>query len=330
MLNVSLSHKLRVVSFLATIMVVYRHSLNYLAFFNTYSGEGVNGWVQDGIMRLTQIAVPYFFVISGFFFFRKNYYLKDNWMGMIKTKFKTLFIPFAIWNVVGLLTLIATKQKFHISFHDFFMSEWYGPLWYVRDLMTYMLIIPLYQWLFISSANLMRNRLTGVFLSVLFIILIYIWSPVDTMWLSSEGIFFFVLGGILQKREDLLEKKIPTFLFVCMILLWVSMSFCHLDFFLFQKVRILCGIVAFWVFLDYVKCMIIDKFLSYSFIIYVLHFYMIKIMKVGIAKLFYGNDIVSMLSFLFLPLICVLLIILLAKVMERIVPVFYKISTGGR
>ena len=82
--------------------------------------------------------------------------------------------------------------------------------------------------------------------------------------------------------------------------------------------------------IDYVKCMIIDKFLSYSFIIYVLHFYMIKIMKVGIAKLFYGNDIVSMLSFLFLPLICVLLIILLAKVMERIVPVFYKISTGGR
>ena len=82
MLNVSLSHKIKVASFLATIMVVYRHSLNYLAFFNTYSGEGVNGWVQDGIMRLTQIAVPYFFVISGFFFSRKNYYLKDNWMGI--------------------------------------------------------------------------------------------------------------------------------------------------------------------------------------------------------------------------------------------------------
>ena len=67
-MNKDLSVKISIAGFICTLMVVYRHSLNYLAFFHSWSPQGLNGIVEDSCMRLTQIAVPYFFMVSGFFF----------------------------------------------------------------------------------------------------------------------------------------------------------------------------------------------------------------------------------------------------------------------
>ena len=63
-----LSNKIKVGMFLCTIMVLYRHSVNYLAFFNSWEGFGINKIVQGTIGYMTEIAVPFFFIISGFFF----------------------------------------------------------------------------------------------------------------------------------------------------------------------------------------------------------------------------------------------------------------------
>ena len=64
-MNKDLSVKISIAGFICTLMVVYRHSLNYLAFFHSWSPQGLNGIVEDSCMRLTQIAVPYFFMVSG-------------------------------------------------------------------------------------------------------------------------------------------------------------------------------------------------------------------------------------------------------------------------
>ena len=101
MIDMELSSKIKIASLLCTMMVVYRHSLNYLAFFNSWTGHGISGFVEDGVSLLTEIAVPYFFIISGFFFFRISYYEKNNYFKMLKKKAKTLLIPFIFWNIVG-------------------------------------------------------------------------------------------------------------------------------------------------------------------------------------------------------------------------------------
>ena len=53
--------------FLCTIMVLYRHSVNYLAFFNSWNGFGINKIVQGTISSLTEIAVPFFFIVSALY-----------------------------------------------------------------------------------------------------------------------------------------------------------------------------------------------------------------------------------------------------------------------
>lgn len=337
----TISEKLKVFSFVATIFVVYRHSLNYLAFFGTSSAEGYNGFIQDGFMSLTQIAVPYFFLVSGYFFFKKNYYDgwtiknigKSVWVEMIKVKCRTLFAPFVFWNVIGLLVLIITHQTFTFSLFSLFNSEWYGPLWYVRDLMVMMSIVPLYQWCFKldDGGNLMTFS-NFILLFVLFL-LIYNWNPIETKFLSSEGLLFFYIGGLMRKFDINLHYKLSYKFSIVMLLFWLCWSFsvvnienCH---FLF----IMMGILIIWNLLDVIPNRLMSNLLSYShfsFLIYVMHFYIIKIMKVTIGSLFYGNEFISMLSYLFLPIVCTFIIILLGKIMQRYIPQIFAFTMGGR
>ena len=64
---------------------------------------------------MTEVAVPFFFIVSGFFFMRYAYTSINEYFDMVKKKTKTLFVHFVLWNVLGiiplLLTLSCTKEK---------------------------------------------------------------------------------------------------------------------------------------------------------------------------------------------------------------------------
>ena len=53
-----------------TIFVVLRHSLNIKAFFGSGQPTFWNQCIQNAFMNITSIAVPFFFLMSGFFFFK--------------------------------------------------------------------------------------------------------------------------------------------------------------------------------------------------------------------------------------------------------------------
>lgn len=338
-----ISDKIKVVSFIATIFVVYRHSLNFLAFFGTWKGMGYSAWVQNGFMTLTQIAVPYFFLISGFFFFKRSYYegflcghIEDSsWLKMLYVKFRTLFIPFIFWNVVGLLVLVITKQEYKLDIISFLNSDWYGPLWYVRDLMTLMFVVPLYQWIF--NIEEMSNREIGIFKYVLPLgvlgVLYYYWIPVDTIFISSEGILFFFIGGLLRKKDNLLSKRISSKVLFALLVVWLLWSFSICKIRTYHGVYIFTGILLLWNLIDFFPSKLFNKILQYSdysFLIYVTHFYMIKIFKVVLGRLFYENEMISLLSYICLPILCVTIIICIGKIMQRHMPNLYAFTMGGR
>lgn len=339
-----ISDKIKVASFIATIFVVYRHSLNYLAFFGTWEGKGYNACVQNGFMTLTQMAVPLFFLISGFFFFKRNYYEGLNlknldkcvWCKMVRVKFRTLFVPFTFWNIFGLLTLIVTRQSYKIDIFSFLKSDWYGPLWYVRDLMVLMLVVPLYQWIYsmntFTSCKYISSVLS-IFPLVVLGVLYYLWIPVNTNFLSSEGVLFFYLGGLLRKCEFLLYKHLSARPLIVLSTIWLLWSFVIIKVNSFHGIYILVGIVLLWNLIDFFPSRIFNMFLrygDYSFLIYVTHFYIIKVFKVALGKMFYGDAFLSMLSYLCLPILCVAMIVFLGKIMQRFIPKFYMFTMGGR
>lgn len=332
MINKQLSNKIKIASFLCTIMVLYRHSLNYLAFFNSWTGIGISKTIEDTMSILTEIAVPFFFIISGYFFLNHSYYTKNTYKSMLIKKTKTLVLPFLIWNIVGAFFLLAidpTKIGNSITscLMNILQSNWYGPLWYVRDLIIMMFFIPLYNWIFIYNRK-------WLYLIVL-ISTFFIWQPVSCSVLSSEGIFFFLIGGIISKYDNILSVKIPTKSLFLIWAIWISASITITPFtnIYLHKFNILIGIIVFWSTIDYLNKTINRKLLLYTeftFLLYVMHAYIMKAIKQGIGALFFGNDIAALITYITLPLLTITIIYYLGKFWKTLSPKSYKIAIGGR
>ena len=69
---------------------------------------------------------------------------------------------------------------------------------------------------------------------------------------------------------------------------------------------------------------------SFSFLIYVMHFYPMKLFKQGIAHIFYGNDIIATITYILLPIMISYLIILIGQGWIKLSPKTYSLAIGNR
>jgi len=122
------------------ILMTYAHSYCNIR-------EGYNllecGWDSYEILKLLVsqtlviVAVPVFFVISGYLFFANVKKLtKDIYWQKIRRRLKTLLIPYIIWNL-----LMTIKLKYF--YFSFFWKPANLPLWFLRDLMIVTLLTPI-------------------------------------------------------------------------------------------------------------------------------------------------------------------------------------------
>ncbi len=133
---------------------------------------------------LPRTAVPLFYIISGYLFFRGGSFDTDVYRRKLRTRASTLLVPYLLWNVIAVLVLLSHRLPFlsyvfpsaHLMevqltplrlFLTFFDNYWNkgilvtpendgmvselpypadGPLWYVRDLMVMVLLAPVIWW----------------------------------------------------------------------------------------------------------------------------------------------------------------------------------------
>lgn len=332
-----LSDKIRVASLLCTFMVVVRHARNLQAFWGTEHVDNICAFIENGCSVLTEIAVPFFFLISGFFFFRYSYYPKGVYANMVKKKAKSLFLPFLFWNLVGLAVLwiiggyindnpLNEKQSFLDYALGFLLSDYYGPLWYVRNLIFMMALVPLYGWIF-DVNNL------WVYGIVLIPLLIW-WYPVDCAWWSSEGWFFFIGGGVLWHYQKVLSVKFSVVIVIVMVCMWLMMCFVRWEWSVWMhKATTLLGVITFWQLLNYIQgkaFSICVSSSSFSFFIFVNHFYLVKGMKIFLAEMYPTDEKMAMVAYFLLPVITFLLLLSVGKLWQKMLPHTYSFCMGGR
>lgn len=326
----SLSDKIKVGSFLCTMLVVLRHSLNLQAFGLTNGNGALVTFIEKGVSKQTEIAVPFFFIVSGFFFFRHTYYGRDEYFQMITKKWHSLFIPFLFWNLVGVAVLLATRR--FVFEEDWWRygiqllhSDWNGVLWYVRDIMTMMMLVPLYGWIFMVD-----NKWLYI---ALFIGLFFHWVPVDMSWLSSEGILFFFLGGVLQRHSDVIKWRIPKYGLGLMTAVWMVSCFVFPRCWAIHKYNTLLGLIVGWQWIDYISDKwhgVLLKLSPFAFFIYVVHVYILKAMKVTLAHFFPSDELMALLAFILLPVITVIMLFYIGKYWCEKKSKSFLFVTGGR
>jgi surface polysaccharide O-acyltransferase-like enzyme len=358
-MNKYLSDKLRIISLLLMILVVFLHSYNLTVRFNTadINFEGrYNFFIQNFFGKgITYVAVPFFFLISGYLFFLKFNGTMAEFAQKYRKRAKTLFLPYLAWSAWGLFFYFALQQipqskNFftHELIADYSISKFLDTLfihpipyqlWFIRDLMILVLISPL-----IYGAI--------KYLRALFIVILF------TLWLGflnfefsilyNISIFYFSLGAYfaIYKKDVLLKKRtenkywIVTFLWILTVLLKTVLLQLNNDQFLLlslvDKLSVMLGIVAIWSMYDYIMS---DKekpnkkiyYISlFSFFIFASHEPILTIVKKGIFSISGASETMSIINYFLAPIITIIISILLGVFLKKYASKFYGLITGSR
>ena len=211
------SNKIRNLAFICSVFVVLMHvSPGYRP-----QPVGSLAWWLFSPFQITEIAVPFFFLVSGYLL--AGHCCEKNWFRSVLSKrVTTLLVPFVLWSLV----YVVFKAVMSCTFgNDTFphavgalirTSEYlglnplrhpmHGPLWYVRALLFLVVISPICLWALVRRK---RGVLVGMFVFSVF-------SPNYSGCAESfsytlfyffgfKSMFYFLLG--MSLRLELL--KVP-------------------------------------------------------------------------------------------------------------------------
>lgn len=321
---------------------------------------------------LAQVAVPIFYLISGFLFFLNldEFNFKGVYLKKIKSRFHTLIIPYILWNVISILSIIALKflaflikgnslsnilEYFHENrwFHLFWDCNMWGddrvnwlgigtpytgpsdlPLWFLRDLIVVVLLTPIIYWLI--------KHFRHYFLLILSLLYISgIWPIIPG--LSITATFFFSVGAYFSIRsKNLVEefKRVRIISYILgMLLLFITIMLDGRNTFVGSLIFpfwVIIGVCAiFNLAIDVVRSgrLQINSFLSKSsFFIFAIHTILIsQISTILSMKLLYWNTpLVLTIRYFVTPFLAVSICLLLYYLMRKYVPTVLNIVTGKR
>ena len=137
--RIEFSNKITFLQFALSILIVYQHTSW------RYNGSLLAlSQIHGFLFYLTQTAVPLFFMISGYLFYRT--FKIEKAVDKLKSRIKTLVVPYLIWNVIYAVGMILLKHfGFVNSVH--IENNWklllqilnsdFSPLWFVKYLIVF-------------------------------------------------------------------------------------------------------------------------------------------------------------------------------------------------
>lgn len=196
-------NKITYISFLLSLVVVVRHTVN----IEVYNLENGFLWYAESFIRsVSEVAVPMFFVISGYLFFVNFKY--DKIFSKWKTRFFSIVVPYLIWNVVAYMyyQIIAmipfVRSSLNQSIEEFSLKMlllnalfgYHNITWFLRYLVIYIIITPMIFFL-------MKYKWSAVIVLPLIFGLGYIEQNYSYYW------FYYLVGAYIGIHFSRVVKK---------------------------------------------------------------------------------------------------------------------------
>jgi surface polysaccharide O-acyltransferase-like enzyme len=360
MMQEKISRKITVLSFIAMICVVMIHSHAIGTIENPAS------WcvfIQSLFMRTaTNWAVPFFFIVSGYFFASRNLnnFKKSGYFRLMRKKYSSLFIPYILWALIGtVISVLLIVLNNYISSRGLFERTFLAPegcwskidllfgvtyngpkgnlaLWYVMALLLIFLFSPIL--MVLSKIHRTVLALVGIILSMVFSEL-----PISFLSLKLGAIGWFCMGmGIAQLGIE--KYKMQNWCFYAVGAGWVSIAILGalaasnlLEMEIVAEYLLpvcsLLGILFWWGFYDRVQILKKEKLpecFRMTFWVYCLHGVITGWFLASILFLLGKSEWVAMLASG--VSICGSLIVSLVAgfLIKRQFPTIYGILSGGR
>ena len=304
--------------------------------------------ISQGIAR---IAVPLFFLMSGYFAFLGFSWSVENYKKKLNSRIKSLLIPFLFWNFFNLLFLglaqslpalqvYRSGKKALISTYGVydFLNAIIGidgppisyQFWFIRDLIVMVLLIPIIH----LALRIMPKILLGVVFTLWFLNLWPVYVP------SVEAFAFFYVGAYLARSNTslfALDRFGITILSSYLVMLLINTFTKGYEFNKYiHNADLILGIAsALFLSKKVIKSDKIKRAMlwtaNFSFFVFAVHEPLLTmITKISYKALKPSSDIIVLALYILIPALVIILSILLYIIMKSISPRFLKVISGGR
>ena len=330
-------NKITYLSFVLAALVVIRHTVNIEVYELSF---GILFWIEKFFSELTDLAVPTFFVLSGYLFFQ-NYspnILIKKW----KSRLFSILIPYLIWNAIGYLYILiismvpSFKDRMTTSIdgfnlYDFFRAIIFGEYnmvtWFLQCLIVYIIVTPILYWIIKYKLGVVITTI------VLLVLLTIINKQIVNCWI------LYVVGACigLHGKNFVKMKYRNSSVILSWVLLLVSVILGMIFDFqatthqitVYTAVRLL-QVIAIWICADLLAIERTPRWwMKISFFIYVCYGLILE----SVEKLFLitlGRNVLgATLDFVLAPIITLIFIMILAFVLRKIKPL-WSVLTGSR
>ncbi|WP_455972753.1 acyltransferase family protein [Bacteroides congonensis] len=184
---------------------------------------------------LAHVAVPIFFMISGFLFFKGIETWKwDKWKHKIVSRVNTLLIPYVIWITLYLaihLTIPSLSDYWCANQWNLDRLDIWGnpnissspalvPMWFIRDLIVCISITPIIYFFFHKPKGLCDY--VKIVVSSTIVLLLYLsQTSLCIPGVSSFSIFYFCFGALLSLNGFELKRTTHVLISIIAFLLFV-------------------------------------------------------------------------------------------------------------
>ena len=329
-------HKITYTQFVLSLMVIMIHTYNV----DVYNIDGtVFAYFEQEISCLSRIAVPTFFAISGFLFFR-NYDLSQT-LNKWQRRIFSLVIPLVVWNVIAYLYYLVlsfipfvsnnmnVKVNMPTTITDIisilFSTEYNNVAWYLVNLIVYVLFAPLIY-------LVLKNKYLGI--------IAILGMPLFGCIISNNYLIqsmYFMFGAYfgLHFRHIVLRKgpkKVGLLAAVAFLLLSQVLFLLKgntTDY--FSDIILLLMIPSLWVAVDCFDFRNAPKWwITISFYTYMIHSFILESIEKVILIAFGKNLAGSIIDYFVAPAVTFLIIVLSAYFLRTFCKPAWRLLTGSR
>lgn len=336
--------------FIFSILVIWVHSYNVELFAGGQQGPTWERAAQIETfwsVGAGQLAVPGFFLLSSYLFFR-NFSL-EKLAGKWKSRFFSVVIPYTVWNLLYYLGyVIATrlpmveriigKDPIPFSIEETLhavVHYSYAPIfWYLFQLILLLILAPVVY-------GLVKNKIVGFCYLAALVAALYF--RMDTGHPNTDALFYFSFAAYAAVHaRNWLEKKGNDDRIMAGLAVMIVAVFCYGTMktpganVLWTIMYRLLTPVSLFLMTSSVELPETKPWMRQSLFLYAIHFIVVRFMNKGAAMILADVLPAEVLCtaalgiYFAIPVVVVMVSYLIARILVRFAPPLWRILSGGR
>jgi len=328
--------KITLITFILSLLVIWIHTYNLETYGIDGSGGGLDkfAWLLETTWSaFIGIAVPFFFFISGFLFFRTFRFTWDGIKSKYISRIKGVVIPYIIWCTLYYLYYvilthlprvkdIVNSEPVPLTFIRWLDALWpheYYTLWFLKELIILIALCPLIYILF-------KNKYIGAII----LLLLVLNSQFGWVRIPLGSNIYYLAGAYIAiafKSAESYRNKLLTILGCIFLMVLFVLRFRFLD----NTIVQLVFFVAVWFACDIFKS---DRnypwWMKITFFTYVAHDIFLELFEKIFLMILGKRTLFALLDYIFVPLLVFAVLVAIAAFMRRFTPKIWSIITGMR